>query len=69
MGSAGVVSSLRAVVPRPLPLPSGHLCCLEKLGDVERKRSGTAIESYEINLAEGAIGDPLARAMPPELMR
>ena len=42
---------------------------VEKLGDVERKRSGTAIESYEINLAEGAIGDPLARAMPPELMR
>lgn len=42
---------------------------IEKLGDVERKRSSTAIESYEINLAEGAIGDPLARAMPPELMR
>ena len=40
---------------------------IEKLADVARKRSGTVIESYEINVAEGAVGDPLDRALPPEL--
>lgn len=42
---------------------------IEKLGVVERKRSGTVVETYDVDVAEGAKGDPLTPAPPPELLR
>ena len=42
---------------------------VEKIGDVMRKRSGVTIETYEVDLAEGATGDVLDRSLPPELAR
>ncbi|MEW6769218.1 MAG: glycosyltransferase family 39 protein [Pseudomonadota bacterium] len=41
---------------------------IEKIGDVMRKRSGVTIETYEVDLADGAKGDVLARTIAPELM-
>lgn len=41
---------------------------VEKIGDVMRKRSGVVIETYEVDLAEGAKGDVLDRSPPPELL-
>ncbi|MBI3700086.1 MAG: glycosyltransferase family 39 protein [Afipia sp.] len=41
---------------------------IEKIGDVKRKRSGIVVETYEIDLAEGAKGDVLDRSPPPELI-
>jgi len=38
------------------------------IGDVMRKRSGVTIETYEVDLADGAKGDVLARTIAPELM-
>ena len=42
---------------------------VEKIGDVMRKRSGVTIETYEVDLAEGARSDVLDRSPPPELAR
>lgn len=42
---------------------------IEKIGDVTRKRSGVAIETYEVDIAENARGDALDRSQPPELAR
>ena len=39
----------------------------EKLAELSRKRSGVAFETYEIDLLEGAKGDPFDRSPPPEL--
>jgi 4-amino-4-deoxy-L-arabinose transferase-like glycosyltransferase len=40
---------------------------VEKLADLPRKRSGVAIETYEIDLLDGAKGGVLDRSLPPEL--
>ncbi len=40
---------------------------IEKIGDVTRKRSGTIIETYEVDVAENAKSDPLDRSPAPEL--
>ncbi len=40
---------------------------VEKLTELPRKRSGVAVEMYELDLLEGAKADPLERALPPEL--
>jgi hypothetical protein len=39
----------------------------EKLAELSRKRSGVAFETYEVDLLEGAKGETLDRAPPPEL--
>jgi 4-amino-4-deoxy-L-arabinose transferase-like glycosyltransferase len=39
----------------------------EKLAELSRKRSGVAFETYELDLLEGAKGETLDRAPPPEL--
>ncbi|MCX7307531.1 MAG: glycosyltransferase family 39 protein [Afipia sp.] len=41
---------------------------IEKIGDLKRKRRGTVIESYEIDLAEGPTGDVLDHSPAPELL-
>jgi 4-amino-4-deoxy-L-arabinose transferase-like glycosyltransferase len=46
---------------------AGQYAHVEKLADISRKRSGVAMETYELDLLEGAKGDPLDRSPPPEL--
>lgn len=45
----------------------GQYAHVEKLTSVSRKRSGVAVETYELDLLDRAKGDPLDRSPPPEL--
>jgi len=40
---------------------------VEKLANIERKRSGVAVETYQLSVLDTAKGDPLDRSPPPEL--
>jgi 4-amino-4-deoxy-L-arabinose transferase-like glycosyltransferase len=40
---------------------------IEKLGELSRKRSGVAVETYQADLLDGAKGETLDRSLPPEL--
>jgi hypothetical protein len=46
---------------------AGQYAHVEKLADIRRMRSGVAIETYELDLLDGAKGDPLDHSPPPEL--
>jgi len=41
----------------------------EKITDLTRKRSGVAVETYEVDLLDSAKGDALDRSPPPETSR
>ena len=40
---------------------------VERIGEVQRKRGPLVIETYALDLLEGAKGDVLDRSPPPEL--
>jgi hypothetical protein len=40
---------------------------VEKLANIQRKRSGVPVETYQLAVLDTAKGDPLDRSLPPEL--
>lgn len=44
-----------------------HYVHAEKLAELPRKRSGVVVEIYQVDLLDGAKGDPIDHSPPPEL--
>jgi hypothetical protein len=63
----GKLLYVHEVWPEDPPFLKKNFARVEKVGEVARKRGPLVIETYALDLLEGARGDVLDRSPPPEL--
>jgi hypothetical protein len=64
---SGKLLYVHEVWPEDPPFLKKNFARVEKVGEVTRKRGPLVIETYALDLLEGAKGDVFDRSPPPEL--
>jgi Dolichyl-phosphate-mannose-protein mannosyltransferase len=64
---AGKLLYVHEAWPDQQPIPKEMFSRVERVAEVQRKRGPLVIETYALDLLEGANGDVLDRSPPPEL--